>query len=175
MLFQKQLITALILLSPFCFNTAELFSQQNPSSLSANLNPYKNQRNILQDREQWVEIENQRTVYSSTYKTPDGRIINHSSQEPLNYYNSSKILVPIITVPKKNTTGLSAADQPFPVSVLNNGSVEINTGGEKNIVYSSNCKINGIATSVSEIKQNGAIATMENIFPGINKIGRAHV
>ena len=54
-------------------------------------------------------------------------------------------------------------------SQVDPGCLEINKG-ENQIIYSNNCKINGVATTISELKQNGSTATMENIFPGINKI-----
>ena len=166
---QKKIFLSYILLMLLCFNSDLLFAQQNSQGLASNLNNAQGQRNILEDQTQWEEIESERAIYSSTYTTPDGRIIIHYSKEPLNYYNASGKLVPIICTPTKTTAGLSASNQPFPVSVLENGAVEISTVAETKIRYSDNCKINGVATSSSALNIEGNIATMNDIAPGINK------
>ena len=158
--------SALLLL--FCFNIGNLFSQNKSTEPSVNLNPSQ-ERNILEDRSQWKEVEAERKIFSSTYVTPDGRIITEYCKQPINYYNSSGTLVPINIIPVSSSKGLSAINQPNEVSVLKNGSVEINVATNSKIVFSEKCKINGIEISNSELKQDGANAIMSTSHTGVTK------
>ncbi len=168
MLPSKKYSKAHIFLFLICFNTINLFSQNGSSPFSKNLNP-QGERNILDDRSQWKEIEQERKIFSSTFLTPDGRTIIYYSKAPVNYYKGNGMLVPIYPIPTFSSKGLSATEQPNTVSVLNNGTVEINTGNGASISYSGNIKINGKTTSTSEIKLEGANAIMQNILPGVDK------
>ncbi|MCX6295158.1 MAG: gliding motility-associated C-terminal domain-containing protein [Bacteroidetes bacterium] len=168
MLLSKNYFKAQILLVLLCFNTIYLFSQNKPSPFSTNLNP-QGERNFLEDRSQWKELEQERKIFSSSFLTPDGRTIIYYSKAPVNYYNGKGILVPINPVPTFSSKGLTAPDQPNNVSVLNNGTIEINTGDGSTISYSGNSKINGNTTYISEIKLDGENAIMQNIIPGVDK------
>lgn len=168
MLLSKNNIGITTLLILFSFNGSVLFSQNTTSGISQNMNP-QGERNILEDRSQWIEVVAERKLYSSTYTTPDGRIITYYSKQLVNYTNANGILVPINAIPTTSSKGFTASNQPNEVSVLNNGSVEINTGDGSTIVYSSNAKINGLDISPSELKVDGANAIMQNVYPGINK------
>ncbi len=152
----------------FSFSSSFLFSQNTAPVFSQNMNQ-EGERNILEDRAQWTEIESERKIFSSIYTTPDGRIITYYSKQPVNYSNASGVLVPINTIPISSLRGLTAANQPNELSVLNNGAIEINIEDGLVIVYSKNVKINGQAISASELKLNERIATMQNVFPGVNK------
>lgn len=168
MLLSKNKIGISALLMLFCCNTTFLFSQNQSSGFAQKMNP-EGERNILEDRSQWIEVLSERKIFSSTYTTPDGRIITYYSKQPVNYYDGNGMLVPINTVPVSSSKGLIAANQPNEVTVLNNGSVEINTGESSTIIYSGNTKINGQSTFSSELKLDGTNAFMQNVLPGINK------
>lgn len=169
LLFLNNLRTSALLLL-FCFNLGNLFAQNKNKSTepSANLNPVQ-ERNILEDRTQWKEVESERKVFSSTYVTPDGRIITEYCKQPINYYNSTGDLVPIDVIPHTSSKGLSATNQPNEVSVLTNGAVEINIGDNSKIVFSEKCKINGVEILNSELKQDGANAFMLTSLSGVTK------
>lgn len=151
----------LILISIFC--TLNLQAQ-----LTADITP-KGDRDVLEDKSTWVEVVSKRNVFSSTYKTPDNRLITHYSKQPLNYYNYKKELVPINKVPTTNPSGLTASDQPNAVSLLLNGAVMIQTNNGSPIIYSENCKINGTPISFSQIKNNGVNSTMQSNITGLTK------
>jgi gliding motility-associated-like protein len=156
-----------LLLFSFSYITTAL-SQNKSTDLSANLYT-QNERNILVDRSQWKEVEAERKIFSSTFLTPDGRIITHYSKQPVNYYNSQMQLVPIDIQPVSSEKGLSANNQPNEVSVLTNGSVEINTPDNSSIVFSKNCIVNGKEISTSEFKHDGLNASMSTGITGISK------
>lgn len=168
MLLKKNIINTLLLLILFSFNGAQLLSQKNSSNLAACLNP-EGERNILEDRSQWKEAESERKIYSSTFVTPDGRIIMHYSKQPVNYYNTSGALVPVDLKPSLSAKGLSASSQPNEVSVLNNGAVEVSTNDNSKIVFSKNSKINGAAVIPFDLKQEGVNVTMNTGISGIYK------
>lgn len=136
--------------------------------ITTDLTP-KDNRDILQDKSSWIEVVNKRNVFSSTYKTPDNRLITHYSKQPINYFNSKEELVPIEIVPVSTSLGLSASNQPNPVTLLLNGSVKINNKEGSPIVYSKNCKLNGNPISFSQIKSNGVNSTMQSNITGLTK------
>jgi gliding motility-associated-like protein len=147
------------------------YSQQNgEAQLKADLTS-PGERNILSGQEQWKEIESERTVYSSAYKTPDNRVIYEFSKEPLNYFKDHQ-LIPVHIAPVKSGNGLVASDQPNPITVSNEGEVVIGNDGP--ITYSSKCIINGIAATASPLMQDGITAVMKNIVPGIDKTFEFH-
>lgn len=157
-----------LLLLLFSFKSIDVFSQNKSSDLSTNLNPQQ-ERNILEDRAQWKEVESERKIFSSTFVTPDGRIITHYSKQPVNYYNSNGTLVPVDITPKNTSNGLTANNQPNAVTILNNGAVEINTGDGSSLLFSENTKINGTTISTSQLKQDGVNAVMQTNISGITK------
>ncbi len=163
--FKLKVFSLLIL---FSFSAGILFSQNTQEGLTTNLTPVQ-ERNILEDRSQWNEVESERKIFSSTYVTPDGRIITEYCKQPINYYNSAGVLVPIEVEPKASAKGLSASNQPNEVSILMNGSVEISTGENSKIIFSEKSKINGIEINNSNLKQNGANAVMSTSISGITK------
>ena len=167
MLLSKKYIGVFVLLF-LCFGTNFIYSQNKTASFSKNLNP-EGERNILEDQSQWKEVESERKIFSSTFITPDGRIIMHYSKLPVNYYNSSGILVPVNLKPSFSSKGLSATNQPNEVSVLSNGAVEITTNDNSKIVFSKNCKINGTEIIPSELKQDGVNVTMVTGISGVSK------
>ena len=56
-------------------------AQNSFSKLAVSLS-HPSDRNILEDRSQWKEIESERKINYSTFITPDGRTIIHCSKEP---------------------------------------------------------------------------------------------
>lgn len=155
---QKKLFLFLFFLS----SSFGLIAQTVLPKLETSLNA-PSDRNILEDRTQWKEIESERKINSSTFLTPDGRTIIHYSKEPLNYYSNGN-LVPINTIPVISHDGLIAVEQPFPVKVTKSGAVLIG-----NTTYSSECKINGLELKISDLSQTGANAIMKDVIPGIDK------
>ena len=168
MLLSKNSLGTTLLLLLLCISTAAVFSQSKESALTTNLHT-EEQRNILEDRQQWREVESERKMFSSTFVTQDGRIITQYSKQPINYYNASGALVPVDITPTFSNRGLSSYNQPNAVSVLTNGVVEINTGDHSTILFSKKCTINGVDISGSELKQDGAFASMNTNIPNITK------
>ncbi|MDQ3045926.1 MAG: gliding motility-associated C-terminal domain-containing protein [Bacteroidota bacterium] len=143
-------------------------AELRPNSLPNRIGDFLNERNILEDRSQWKEIPSKRSEYSSSFLTPDNRIIIQYSKLPLNYYKNN-VLVPVDINPASSQTGLSAENQPFPLSVKKNGAVCINEGSSSPILFSSNTKINDVASENKIIEVEGPHAIMRNILPGVDK------
>jgi gliding motility-associated-like protein len=162
MVLSKNIIKPLILLVLFCVNISV------HSQFSYNMNP-EGERNILQDRALWKEIESERKEFSSAFLTPDGRTITYFSKQPVNYYNQNGILVPVNVIPSVSAKGLTAANQPNQLSVLNNGAVEIQLKDGTTMTYSKNAEFMGHAITPATIEKNGESAVMKNVLPGIDK------
>ena len=127
------------------------------------------QKDMLKDQYLWKEIESKREIFSSTYKTPDNRIIIHYSKQPLNYYNAEGKLVPVNINPVQSEKGYSSNDQPNKLSVLNDGSIEFRTPDRQLTGYSKNCKINGVNVITSDPQYNDGKLTMRTNIPEISK------
>ena len=106
MLLAKNNIGISALLVLFSFNSLILFSQNTTSGLAQNMSP-QGERNILEDRSQWIEVVAERKDYSSTYTTPDGRIITYYSKQLVNYKDANGILIPVNITPSAASKGLT--------------------------------------------------------------------
>ncbi|MFL5765022.1 MAG: gliding motility-associated C-terminal domain-containing protein [Bacteroidia bacterium] len=161
----KNTINLLLVLMPFCVNAPTLSAQK-----AVDLNPPKQgEKGFLDDRAAWEEIPSERKPFSSSYKTPDGRVIIQYSKLPLNYENGSGNLVPVNYTPAPSSTGLSAVEQPNPTAVANDGSIRIRLGNGVSIGFSRNAIFMGARLKNSAIEQKGNFAIMKDVYPGIDK------
>lgn len=158
-------LSALLLI--FTFNTGILFAQNRTSDLSANV-ASASDRNILEDRSSWQEIISERTEFSSSYKTADGRYIQYHSKQLVNYFKDGS-LVPVDFKPTFSSRGLTASHQPHEISVLNNGAVEINSFDNSVLTFSENTTINGVKVSPNRMEASEQFASMSTGIPGIKK------
>ncbi|MCB0400678.1 MAG: gliding motility-associated C-terminal domain-containing protein [Flavobacteriales bacterium] len=124
---------------------------------------------FFRDRENWTELTDKREVYSSSYKTPDNRVIIHYSKQPLNYYNAAGKLVPVNLEPVATGNGYRAMYQPNPVSVLNDGTVELTSPDHDNLRFSGNARINGISITTGQASVHGKSLSMTTNIPGLTK------
>lgn len=161
------MLLRIFLFLPFFLSCSLLLAQKSLPQLAAPL-AQPEEKNILADRDSWRELEKERSVFSSTYLTPDGRTMIHYSKEPLNYQKEGK-LVPVNYKPVMKDGALYALDQPSPVAVTNAGAV-ITGNNEKNIItYSWNTKIDGKSIKPSSLELDGNSAVMKDILPGVDK------
>lgn len=140
------------------------------TSLNANLSPSLS----LADSDSseikviWIEDIDARTLYSSSYKSNDGQIKVVQSKRPLNYLNESRKLVPIDPSLKKDKSGWSAMDQPFPTYLHPDGSFSLTADNSNRISFGKNCSINGQSIN-NKFNSNGNSISFSNIVPGIEK------
>lgn len=126
-------------------------------------------KDILSDRNEWIELKEKREINSSTYKTPDNRTIIHYSKQPLNYFNEVGNLVPVKLQFKQKHMGYVCSAQPTKISVLHNGSVEFISSDNQTMRYSRSKYINGNSVQFSQLKEvDGQLIASSNI-PGLEK------
>jgi gliding motility-associated-like protein len=126
----------------------------------------------LSGMENWRENENERGVYSSSWTTPDGRVIIRYSSVPINYYNANGKLVPIDTKPHPQPygQGWAATHQPYPTYLYANGALGVTVNNKEQFVFSSNSTVNGVWNSDDadwRFEENKII--MPSVAPGVNK------
>ena len=154
---------------------AILFAQTHStlSQLSASVSipsvDTSEEHNMLCDQNLWVEKNSDRTVFSNSFTTPDGRTITHSSAAPLNYYDASGILQKIVAEPKADANGWSAVEQPYPTYLFSDGSAAVSPSKDTKFVFGKNCSVNGNLIPARVPVMNGNVATISNIIPGMNK------
>lgn len=164
--------TAARILLPVIFPVL-LFAQQNSiAELSAAL-PHagvdKEESAPLPDRSLWKENIAERTVFSSTYITPDGEHIIHYSKAPLNYYDANGKLQTIDPTLKTNADGWAAMDQPYPTFLFADGSAAVSPSKELKFIFGKNIRVNGNAVAPNVPVMDGAVAKIQNVIPGMNK------
>lgn len=143
----------------------------NPSCLSANLAPNKNHEedNSILSKTKWIEKISERTLFSSTFLSNDGQIKIVQSKRPINYYNSSKILVPIDSELKTiNSHSWGAIDQPNPTYLYEDGTFSLTLNTSNRVTLGKNCSINGQKIK-GDFVFKGNMVNMINVLPGINK------
>ncbi|HXB14059.1 MAG TPA: gliding motility-associated C-terminal domain-containing protein, partial [Bacteroidia bacterium] len=94
-----------------------------------------------------VEDTTKRTLYSSSYITPDGQYVALYGYTPVNYPNKQGKFVPIKIKLKSCPNGWVADQQPYPCYFYLNRStgISLDNGGE--LKYNENSKVNGIEYS----------------------------
>ncbi|HET6991468.1 MAG TPA: hypothetical protein VFJ43_09100, partial [Bacteroidia bacterium] len=127
------------------------------------------ERNMMRDQDKWIENVSERTVFSSSFRTEDGRVIMHYSEAPLNYYDASGTLQKIVAQPKQNSNGWAAMEQPYPTYLFNDGSAAVSPSKELQFVFGKNLSVNGNPIPVRVPVMDGDVATIANIIPGMNK------
>jgi hypothetical protein len=123
----------------------------------------------LSDPKTWTEVESERKLFSSAYKTPEGQVVVSYSSRPLNYYDESGKLVPIDpSLAPDNNGGYSATHQPFPTSLKPDGSVAISLGKSGSFHFGMNCKVNG-EHGKNEIQRKGNEIILPDVGNGVDK------
>ena len=135
-----------------------LTTQTKPSEAKIDLNEY-------------IEVSELRSEYSSGYKNKDGKIIIEYSELPLNYVKNGK-LVPVETTPKMESGWLMAINQPDPVKVNPHGTVFINAETKNEIQIGKKVIVNGTETKAGTFHVDHENAELLNILPGVNKTYR---
>lgn len=115
-----------------------------------------------------TEDESQRTIFSSSFKGPNGEIIKQFSSQPLNYYNSENKLVPIKIELKSYANGWVADQQPNACYFHLDRSTGISQGDGSEVKFNINSKINDIAfqQQITSLTKNEVDL---NLTPDIHK------
>lgn len=117
----------------------------------------------------WTEDKIARTLYTSTYLSNDGQIKIIQSKRPINYYNSSNLLVPIDPNLKQfDAHSWSAIDQPQPTYLHDDATFSLTLENKDLITLGKNCKING-ETIKTEFEFAGNFTNVFNVIPGVHK------
>jgi len=143
---------------------------QQPVPMSLQAPVEEGNPKLLADREQWTEIESERTLKSRRFRTPDGRTIIHFSSRPLCFADQAGRLQAIEISPKETSEGWSAAQQPYPVFLSKDGSGRLSLGEGKSFSFSRDANINGEPISCGAGEQEGDRITFRNVLPGIDKL-----
>lgn len=115
-----------------------------------------------------VEDISKRTLYSSTYRTPKGKVICRYSSQLLNYPDVNGILQPINTELSSDGRGWVASHQPNACYFRLDRSTAISIGNGEEIDFNMNSSINGAAYdgNISSVEKN--MVTL-NLADGIQK------
>ncbi|MBI3510658.1 MAG: gliding motility-associated C-terminal domain-containing protein [Bacteroidetes bacterium] len=167
------------LLFPLLITPVLSAQQYFPAGLNAPLQTSEkdstSSRALLADRDQWQEVVTERKLNSSTYITPDGRVIVHTCERPINYYRENGDLVPInSTLSPMENGGWSATDQPHPVYFYSDGSMALSTLNGELFSFGNNCKVNGTWNFSGNISVEDNRCLMNNVVPGVNRIVEMH-
>lgn len=98
-------------------------------------------KDILKDA---TEDVSKRTLFSSTWITKSGAVIEHYSKGWINYPDSNGKLQPIDLTLHSDPRGWVADKQPNPCYFHSDRSTTINLGGKNEITFNKNCTVNGM-------------------------------
>ena len=141
----KYLVVILIVLVPLPF-TANKGVAQNANPLIHSVSPPNatlSHKSI--DIKGAIEDTSKRTLYSSTWRTRDGKIMAHYSSAIINYPDAKGHLQPIDLTLNSDAKGWVADKQPSPCYFHSDRSTAISLGGNKEFVFNKNCSVNGMA------------------------------
>ncbi len=97
----------------------------------------------------WTEVIEDRSIFSSSYKSDDGQVKIEYGKAPINYFNKENKLVPIdptLTEMSKNTSVWAALNQPYPTFLYQKGAFGITLGENATMRVGGKFILNGIET-----------------------------
>jgi gliding motility-associated-like protein len=121
----------------------------------------------------WSEVIEDRSIYSSSFKSDDGQIKIEYSKVPINYFNATKQLVPINPTLKevsKHSALWAALDQPFPTWLFANGAFGITVGENTTMHVGDQLMLNGTAMKRSNVQRTNNRAVQQFSGTGISRI-----
>ncbi len=101
----------------------------------------ENGKDLLKDM---IEDPSQRTLYSSTWKGKNGKVVIQYSTIMINYKDANGRLVPLDNTLRSDKRGWVADKQPNPCYFHSDRSTGINLGGDAEITFNKNCTVNGM-------------------------------
>jgi gliding motility-associated-like protein len=140
-----------------------LYAPLAPSAANVN-----GEREKLSDPATWTEQADARTLYTSTYHTPEGQVVTSSSSRPINYFKDGR-LVPIDAKLKLCAEGYAAKDQPNPTYFLRDMSAAVSIGEGHLLNFGLSPLINGNAPEYFPFEVSDNEVLIKNITPGIDK------
>ena len=151
------------------FSVITAFAQLNtPLVPETQIDDPNSVKETLPDKNLWIEKQEERTLYSSSYTVPVGQQIIHYSARPINYFNENGKLIRIDASLYPSANGWSATNQPNPVYLNFDGSTELSISKNERLSFNKNCLVNGIQSS-GTIKAKGNNILIEDFVPGIDK------
>lgn len=165
-------INAFLLLLILCFVT-QIQAQQIDKTLLGFTSPLAQNPMDTSASVVWTEIMEERSIFSSSFKSEDGQIKIEYSKVPINYFNANKQLVPINPTLKevsKNVALWAALDQPFPTWLYGNGAFGITIGENTSMRVGDQMMFNGTVIKGSNVRltSNRAVQHLEGT--GISRI-----
>jgi gliding motility-associated-like protein len=165
-------INAFVLLLILCFATQINAQQINPTPFGFNTplaqNPKDTAAPIV-----WTEVIEERSIFSSSFKSEDGQVKIEYSKVPINYFNANKQLVPInptLREISKYAAVWAALDQPFPTWLYDNGAFRITVGENNSMRVGDQLMLNGTVMKGSRVQRTNNRAVQHFDGTGISRI-----
>lgn len=115
-----------------------------------------------------MEDASKRTLFSSTYHAPGGKVICQYSSQIINYPDATGKLQHINVELKSDDKGWAAAQQPYPCYLRLDRSTAIGIGNGEEVDFNINPVINGATFSQNLVSLKNNTATF-NLSDGIHK------
>jgi PKD repeat protein len=118
----------------------------------------------------WIELSNERKLFSSQYMASDGKRISFSSSQLVNYPDDKGNLRPVDIRPKYNGSGWGALQQPEPLEVLADASFRFTSREKESMLFSAALRVDGETanSSISGVQDRQHI-WFYDIADGIDK------
>ncbi len=159
----------LFIFSGLVFSLSEAHAQiQNPFSQSVAPRNAVIGPDVTELMKGAVEEPSKRTLFSSSYKAPGGKVICRYGSQIINYPDANGKLQPINVELKNDKNGWAADQQPYPCYLRIDKSTAIGIGNGEEVDFNINPTINGstFSQNISSLEKNTTSLSLSN---GINK------
>ena len=126
-----------------------IHAQQNKKTLLGFNSPLS--QNLLDSNKQvnWTEVIEERSIFSSSFRSDDGQVKIEYSKTPINYFNKENKLIPIdptLTELSQNSSVWAALNQPYPTFLYQKGAFAITLGENSSMRVGEHLVVNGKET-----------------------------
>ena len=128
-----------------CWITPFYAQQSNKTLLGFN-SPLSKDQTDSSKQVNWMEVIEERSIFSSSFRSEDGQVKIEYSKTPINYFNKENKLIPIdptLTELSQNSSVWAALNQPYPTYLYHKGSFAITLGGNSSMRVGEHFVVNG--------------------------------
>jgi len=121
----------------------------------------------------WTEVIEDRSIFSSSYKSDDGQVKIEYGKAPINYFNKENQLVridPTLKELSKNSSVWAALNQPYPTFLYQKGAFGITLGENATMRVGEKFILNGIETDGKTLNVSENRVIQQFTDQGISRI-----
>jgi gliding motility-associated-like protein len=150
-----------------------IHAQQNDKALLGFNSPLSSMHVDTNTHVNWIEVVEERSIFSSSYRSDDGQVKIEYSKSPINYFNKDNQLVaidPTLIELSNKASVWAALNQPYPTFLYQKGAFGITLGENSSMRIGEQFIFNGIEIDAErvQVSQNRAVQHYNEL--GVSRI-----